>query len=267
MRATTAQGELGHRPVAHHVVGGLAVDHHVGGSGPVVAVRGGVGVAEQLRVVRDGLLALVLPGEIQGLLVLFVYRVEVLEEQLARQEAAGEAAADDLGAVASVLREPTGATIPLSKLAPEQALKRLELAVVRRMEGYLHGDHRGLLPGSGSETNDARLYVPGQDDVRKMDWAVTARTQTPHVRDTIADRELEVWALLDATPSMNWGTEGVTKRDLGRAAIATIGFLSQKMGDRFGAFIMRPEALVRIPARSGRMEDQPRGELFAHLQQ
>ena len=163
------------------------------------------------------------------------------------------ATADDLGAVASVLREPTGATIPLSKLAPEQALKRLELAVVRRMEGYLHGDHRGLLPGSGSETNDARLYVPGQDDVRKMDWAVTARTQTPHVRDTVADRELEVWALLDATPSMNWGTEGVTKRDLGIAAIATIGFLSQKMGDRFGAFIMRPEALVRIPARSGRM--------------
>lgn len=163
------------------------------------------------------------------------------------------AATDDLGVVASVLREPTGATIPLSKLAPEQALKRLELAVVRRMEGYLHGDHRGLLPGSGSETNDARLYVPGQDDVRKMDWAVTARTQTPHVRDTVADRELEVWALLDATPSMNWGTEGVTKRDLGIAAIATIGFLSQKMGDRFGALIMRPETLVRIPARSGRM--------------
>lgn len=86
-----------------------------------------------------------------------------------------------------------------------------------------------------------------------MDWAVTARTMTPHVRDTIADRELEVWALLDVTPSMNWGTEGVTKRDLGIAAIATIGFLSQRMGDRFGGFIMRPEVIRRIPARSGRM--------------
>lgn len=160
---------------------------------------------------------------------------------------------EDLGAVASVLREPTAATIPLHKLAPEQALRRLELAIVRRMEGFLHGDHRGLLPGPGSETNDARLYVPGQDDVRKIDWAVTARTQTPHVRDTIADRELEVWALLDVTPSMNWGTEGVTKRDLGIASIATVGFLSQKMGDRFGGLIMRPETLVRIPARSGRM--------------
>ena len=160
---------------------------------------------------------------------------------------------DDLGVVASVLREPTSATLPLGKLAPEQALKRLELTIVRRMEGFLHGDHRGLLPGPGSETNDARIYVPGQDDVRTMDWAVTARTQTPHVRDTIADRELEVWALLDVTPSMNWGTEGVTKRDLGIAAIATIGFLGQQMGDRFGGLIMRPETMVRIPARSGRM--------------
>ncbi len=141
---------------------------------------------------------------------------------------------EDLGAVASVLAEPKTATIPLHKLAPEAALRRLELTVVRRLEGFLHGDHQGLLPGPGSEANDARAYVPGQDDVRKIDWAVTARTTVPYVRDTIADRELEIWALLDVTPSMNWGTEGVTKRDLGIAAIATIGFLSQKMGDRFG---------------------------------
>lgn len=157
------------------------------------------------------------------------------------------------GAVESVLREPTAATLPLNKLAPEAALRRLELTIVRRLEGFLHGDHRGLLPGPGSDPNDARVYVPGQDDVRRIDWAVTARTQTPHVRDTIADRELEVWALLDVTPSMNWGTEGVTKRDLGIAAIATIGFLTQRMGDRFGGLIMRPELLHRIPARSGRL--------------
>lgn len=172
---------------------------------------------------------------------------------MARSAARATPPPEDLGAVASVLREPTHATLPLGKLAPEQALKRLELMIVRRMEGFLHGDHRGLLPGPGSETNDARIYVPGQDDVRTMDWAVTARTQIPHVRDTIADRELEVWALLDVTPSMNWGTEGVTKRDLGIAAIATIGFLGQQMGDRFGGLIMRPETMVRIPARSGRM--------------
>ncbi len=159
---------------------------------------------------------------------------------------------DDLGAVRSVLAEPTAPTLPLNKLAPEAALRRLELVIVRRLEGFLHGDHQGLLPGPGSESSDARVYVPGQDDVRKIDWAVTARTTVPHVRDTIADRELEVWALLDVTPSMNWGTEGVTKRDLGIAAIATIGFLSQKMGDRFGGMIMRPDSLRRLPARSGR---------------
>ncbi len=155
-------------------------------------------------------------------------------------------------AAASVIDEPQGPSLPLHQLAPEAALRRLELAIVRRLEGFLHGDHLGLLPGPGSDTNDARPYQPGQDDVRRMDWAVTARTTIPHVRDTIADRELEVWALLDVTPSMNWGTEGITKRDLGIAAIATIGFLSQKMGDRFGGMLMRPDGVRRLPARSGR---------------
>jgi len=155
-------------------------------------------------------------------------------------------------AVQSVLKAPTGPTVPLNRLAPEAALRRLELAVVRRLEGFLQGDHLGLLPGPGSDANDARIYHPGQDDVRKIDWAVTARTGETHVRDTVADRELEVWALLDVTPSMNWGTEGITKRDLGIAAVATIGFLSQRMGDRFGGMMMRPESIRRIPARSGR---------------
>ena len=160
--------------------------------------------------------------------------------------------ADDIGAAMSVLRPPDGPTLPLNRLAPEAALKRLELTIVRRLEGFLQGDHRGLLPGPGAESADARIYNPGQDDVRRMDWAVTARTTVPHVRDTIADRELEVWALLDATPSMNWGTAGVTKRDLGIAAIATIGFISQKMGDRFGGLILRQDSVRRLPARSGR---------------
>jgi uncharacterized protein (DUF58 family) len=85
-----------------------------------------------------------------------------------------------------------------------------------------------------------------------MDWAVTARTTVPHVRDTIADRELEIWALLDVTPSMNWGTAGVTKRDLGIAAVATIGFISQRVGDRFGGMIYKPNEVKALPARAGR---------------
>jgi uncharacterized protein (DUF58 family) len=167
-------------------------------------------------------------------------------------EQAEFSAPEESDAAASVVRVPTGATLPLSKLAPEAALRRLELTIVRRLEGFLHGDHLGLLPGPGSELADARPYVPGQDDVRRIDWAVSARTNDTFVRDTMADRELEIWALLDVTPSMNWGTAGVTKRDLGIAAIATIGFLSQRMGDRFGGAIMRPNGIRRIPARSGR---------------
>ncbi len=155
-------------------------------------------------------------------------------------------------AAASLIRPPDRPTLPLHRLAPEAALRRLELTVVRRLEGFLQGDHLGVLPGPGSDPNDARPYQPGEDDVRKIDWPVTARTRVTHVRDTIADRELEVWGLIDMTPSMNWGTAGITKRDLGIAALATFGFLSQRMGDRFGGLVMRPEGVRRLPARSGR---------------
>ncbi|MDR2620104.1 MAG: DUF58 domain-containing protein [Propionibacteriaceae bacterium] len=158
----------------------------------------------------------------------------------------------DVGAAASLLETPKGQTIRLQRLAPEAALRRLELTIVRRLEGFLQGDHLGLLPGPGSEPGDARIYAPGQDDVRRMDWAVTARTTVPHVRDTVADRELEIWALLDVTPSMNWGTAGVTKRDLGIAAIATIGFIAQRVGDRFGGLILKPDEVKALPARTGR---------------
>ena len=75
----------------------------------------------------------------------------------------------------------------------DPAIRRLELTVLRRLDGLLQGDHAGLLPGPGTELGDARLYAPG-DDMRRIDWAVTARTTEPHVRDTIADRELELRA-------------------------------------------------------------------------
>ncbi len=158
----------------------------------------------------------------------------------------------DFAAVLSLIHPLDRATIDVRSLAPEAALRHLELAVVRRLEGFLQGDHLGFLPGPGSDSSDARPYVPGQDDVRSMDWAVTARTTLPHVRDTVADRELEVWALLDATPSMNWGSGQMTKRDLGIAAIAALGFISQTMGDRFGGMAMHSDGIRHFPARSGR---------------
>lgn len=148
----------------------------------------------------------------------------------------------------------------LAQLVPERSLRRLELTVSRRLEGLLHGEHIGLLPGPGTELAEARVYQPGEDDVRHMDWAVTARTTTPHVRDLIADHELEAWALVDLSASMDFGTAAMEKRDLAVAALAAVGFLTARLGDRFGAYIMHQGALRRIPARTGK------AALYAMLQ-
>ena len=143
--------------------------------------------------------------------------------------------------------------LPLSRLAPERALRGIELQIVRRLEGFLQGEHLGLLPGPGTDLADARTYLPGEDDVRRMDWSVTARTTVPHVRDVIADRELETWALVDLSASMDFGTTTLEKRDLAVAAVATVGFLTFRLGDRFGGYVLREGRVRRWPARSGRL--------------
>lgn len=145
----------------------------------------------------------------------------------------------------------------MADLAPPEALRRLELTIVRRLEGYLRGDHLGLLPGPGSELAEARAYRAGEDDIRHMDWAVTARTDTPHVRDVVADRELETLALVDLTGSMQFGTTAVDgvgrdKRDLAVAAVATVGVLTNRQGDRFGGAVLTQRGLHRHRARAGR---------------
>jgi uncharacterized protein (DUF58 family) len=144
-------------------------------------------------------------------------------------------------------------------VSAEQVLRRLELRVTRRIDGLLHGDYLGLLPGPGSEMAEARPYRPGEDDVRRMDWNVTARTTVPHVRDLIADRELETWALVDASGSMDFGTAQSEKRDLATSAVAAIGFLTAHTGNRFGALVAHAGGVRRVPARSGR------GALFSML--
>jgi uncharacterized protein (DUF58 family) len=131
-------------------------------------------------------------------------------------------------------------------------LRRLELNVRRRLDGLLQGNHLGLVPGPGSEPGESRDYHPG-DDVRRMDWAVTARTTVPHVRQTIADRELETWAVVDLSPSLDFGTALCEKRDLAIAAVAAMAHLTGRGGNRFGAVVTTGDALHRIPARSGRV--------------
>jgi len=135
--------------------------------------------------------------------------------------------------------------------APEEVLRRLEIDITRRLDGMLQGDYRGLVPGHGSEPGDTRQYQPG-DDVRRIDWNVTARTQVPHVRETIADRELESWVVVDRSPSLDFGTANCEKRDLAVAAVAAIGFLTARTGNRFGVMAAGGSGIDTLPARSGR---------------
>lgn len=140
----------------------------------------------------------------------------------------------------------------IHELAPERRLRRLELTITRRLDGLLHGQYLGLLPGAGSELAGSREYRPGEDEVRRMDWAVTARTNVPHVREVDADRELTTWLLADATPSMDFGTAEIEKRELAVAATAAVGFLTAGSGNRLGAHVLGVEAVRRFPARTGR---------------
>jgi uncharacterized protein (DUF58 family) len=132
----------------------------------------------------------------------------------------------------------------------EHGLRLLELDVRRRLDGLLQGNHLGLVPGPGSEPGEARTYQPG-DDVRRMDWAVTARTTIPHIRETVADRELETWVVVDLSGSLFFGTAACEKRDLAVAATAAIAHLTGGGGNRIGAIIATGEKTVRIPARGG----------------
>ncbi|WP_205800568.1 DUF58 domain-containing protein [Micromonospora thermarum] len=140
----------------------------------------------------------------------------------------------------------------VADLAGDARLRRLELTVTRRLDGLLHGEHQGLLPGPGSEPAGSREYRPGEDEVRRMDWAVTARTAVPHVREVDADRELTTWLLVDASPSMEYGTAELDKRELAVAAVAAIGFLTAGMGNRLGAQVLTPTGLRRFPPGTGR---------------
>ena len=130
-------------------------------------------------------------------------------------------------------------------------LRTLELQVRRRLDGLLQGNHLGLVPGPGSEPGEARPYQPG-DDVRRMDWAVTARTTVPHIRETVADRELETWVAADLSASLDFGTALCEKRDLVVCAVAAIAHLTGGGGNRLGAVLANGEQTVRIPARGGR---------------
>jgi uncharacterized protein (DUF58 family) len=136
--------------------------------------------------------------------------------------------------------------------AKAAALRRLELEVTRRLDGILTGDYLAVAAGPGTEPAGARHYEPG-DDARRMDWNLTARSLTPHVRTTDADREMETWIVADRSASLDFGTAACEKRDLVLAGAAAFGFLTARHGNRLGIVIAGGESVSRVPARSGRV--------------
>jgi len=149
----------------------------------------------------------------------------------------------------------THGAIALDSGRAELVLNRLQLLITRKLDGLLQGDYLGLLPGPGTEAGESREYRPG-DDVRRMDWPVTARTTMPHVRQTTADRELEAWMAIDLSASLDFGTAKYLKSDLALAAAAAITHLTVRGGNRIGAVVGTSAAITRMPARPGRKDAQ-----------
>jgi len=143
-------------------------------------------------------------------------------------------------------------TLPPPPLASPAAVRRLRLQVGRRLDGLVQGDHLGHLPGPGTEAAEARPYGPG-DDVRRLDWAVTARSTEPHVRMTVAERELETTLVVDLSASMSFGSAGAEKRDVAVAVAAGFLHLGSRPGDRVGALLVTGTGLRALPPRGGRV--------------
>ena len=134
---------------------------------------------------------------------------------------------------------------------PEGVLRRLEWTVIRRLDGLLHGDYRTLFRGYGLDLADLREYQHN-DDVRHIDWNVTARMQTPYVREFNEEREVAAWFLLDLSPSVDFGSESVRKRAVSSEFVTVLARILTRHGNRVGALFYGGDVDAVIPTRSGR---------------
>ena len=136
---------------------------------------------------------------------------------------------------------------------PERILQRLDWQVIRRLDGLLQGDYRSLFYGYGVDFADLREYQP-EDDVRYIDWNVTARMNSPYVRKYVEDREITAWFLLDLSPSMDFGTvQGLNlKRTILIDFVTTLARVLTRHGNRVGAMFYGSRVELTVPARSGR---------------
>jgi uncharacterized protein (DUF58 family) len=138
-----------------------------------------------------------------------------------------------------------------AELTPERILRRLEWRVIRRLDGRLQGDYRTLLRGTGVDVVDLREYQPG-DDLRHIDWNVTARMDTPHVREYLEDREVTAWLLLDRSPSMGFGPVERRKSVVVAELSAIIAQLLTRGGNQVGALLFDADLDEVIRPASGR---------------
>jgi uncharacterized protein (DUF58 family) len=134
---------------------------------------------------------------------------------------------------------------------PGNVLRALDLTIGRRVEGLLSGDYRSSQLGRGTELAQVRPYEPG-DDVRMMDWNVTARTQVPHVRVHLAERVLTSWVVFDASASMRFGTADRRKADVAEGAALAIGHVATRRGNRLGIVSFGAADPKVLPPRQGR---------------
>jgi uncharacterized protein (DUF58 family) len=134
---------------------------------------------------------------------------------------------------------------------PEAVLRRLEWTVLRRLDGVLHGDYRTLFRGYGRDLADLREYV-WSDDVRRIDWNVTARLQTPYVREYNEEREVAAWFLVDLSASVDFGSQPQKKRAVAAEFVAVIARILTRHGNRVGALLYGDRVDTVLPARSGR---------------
>jgi uncharacterized protein (DUF58 family) len=166
-----------------------------------------------------------------------------------------KAAAPAQDATAPTPAASTGKVVPLAPARPdpEQILRRLEWTVIRRLDGLLQGDYRTLFRGFGLDLADLREYQ-FHDDPRHIDWNVTARVQTPHVREFNEDREVTAWFVVDLSPSVDFGSNEIAKRTLATEFVGLLARLLTRHGNRVGAMFYADGLDTVVPARSGRRQ-------------
>jgi uncharacterized protein (DUF58 family) len=148
--------------------------------------------------------------------------------------------------------EPTPAR-PGPGPLPDALLRALDVSIGRKMQGLLAGDYRSALLGDGTELAQVRPYVPGDDDVRRIDWNVTARTSVPHVRVHLAERVLVTWLVLDTSASMHFGTADRRKADVAEGVAIAVGNVATRRGNRLGLVTFGDDRPRALPPRQGRV--------------